>query len=355
MRALLALAHRWLGAVLGLGLMVLGLSGTLLLWKRWWVAVEMQPRAAAAEETLAILRAAERLGAGNVVLPSAEFGVAQARLADGGGAYIGHDGTVLARWQGVWERPETWLFDLHHHLLMGHEGEVLSGWLALAAVLFVLSGLVLWWPVRRTFRLRAWPARLSRPAIVWHHRDLGVVVALPILLSAVTGALMVLTPLADVVLRPLSSPEAMAAWDAPVATGNGVATDWPAVLAAAGARFPEGELRIIVWPKRAGEAVALRVRQPAEWHPNGRSQLAMTGDGRVLLARDAGLAPLAARASHALYPLHAARMPGSAMALPLRLALTLGGLGLALLGSLAVWSFWRGRMGGARMVQMQAG
>jgi uncharacterized iron-regulated membrane protein len=67
----------------------------------------------------------------------------------------------------------------------------------------------------------------------------------------------------------------------------------------------------------------------------------------VLDARDATAAPRAVRASNALYPLHAARMEGSAFALPLRIAMTLAGLGLTLLGSLAVVTFWRSRKLGA--------
>lgn len=52
-------------------------------------------------------------------------------------------------------------------------------------------------------------------------------------------------------------------------------------------------------------------------------------------------APLAIRAQKALYPLHSARMAGSPLALPLRVVMTLAGLGLALLGSLAMLTFWR--------------
>ena len=102
--------------------------------------------------------------------------------------------------------------------------------------------------------------------------------------------------------------------------------------------------RMIVWPKSPGEAAVIRMRRPQEWHPNGRTTLAMAGDGAVLMARDAPAAPLAVRTQNALYPLHAARMAGSALALPLRIVMTLAGLGLALLGSLAAVTFWRGRV-----------
>lgn len=344
MRRALGLAHRWLGGLVGLGLAVLGLSGAALLWKPWWVSVTQIPRAPSEAETLAIIAAAEPLGATYITLPSAEFGAAQAGLPGGGGAYLGHDGALLARWQSVWDRPETLLFDLHHHLLLGEAGELIGGWLGIAALLFAVTGLILWWPTRRTFQWRALPARMTRPAIIRHHRDIGVVLALPIMLAAVTGALMVLKPLADAVLAPLSPAAEVAAWQAePVKPPAAVAANWPALLTAARTRFPDAEPRLIIWPKTPGGAVTIRLRQPQEWHPNGRTTLTLAGDGAVLMARDAPAAPLAVRARNALYPLHAARLAGSAMALPLRIVMTLAGLGLALLGSLAVLSFWRAR------------
>ncbi|MFO6445876.1 PepSY-associated TM helix domain-containing protein [Erythrobacter sp. NE805] len=344
MRRALSLVHRWLGGLVGLGLAVLGLTGAALLWKPWWVGVPLAPHAPSDAETLAMIEAAGRLGARYVTLPSAEFGAGQAGLAaEGAGAYLAHDGTLLARWGSIWDRPETFLFDLHHHLLMGKTGELLSGWLGIAAVLFCVTGLVLWWPTRRTFRLRALPPRMTRPAVIRHHRDIGAVLALPILLAGLTGALMVLKPLGSAVVAPLSPAGEVAAWQAKPPTPAVAAStlDWAAILAAARARFPDAELRMIVWPKAPGEAVTIRMRRPTEWHPNGRTTLTLASDGTLLTARDATAAPLAIRAQNALYPLHSTRMAGSAMALPLRIVMTLAGLGLALLGSLAVVTFWR--------------
>jgi uncharacterized iron-regulated membrane protein len=358
LRPVLLLGHRWLGALIGLGLAVLGLSGTLLLWKPFWVGVAQEPRAANAAEMLAIAEAAEALGARHVTLPSADFGVAQVGLGDGAGAYLSHDGRLLARWESVWERPETLLFDLHHHLLMGREGEIISGWLGLAAVAFVVSGLILWWPVRGSFAWRALPARLSRPAIIRHHRDLGVVLALPLLLAATTGALMVLKPLSEAALGWLSSPAAVAAWEAKPGRveGDGAGgPDWPRVLSAAAARFPAATTRLLVWPRTVADPVQIRLRQPSEWHPNGRTTLWMAGTGQVLMARDAQAAPRALRAAYALYPLHSARMAESALALPLRIVLSLAGLGLVLLGSLTVLSFWRQRLGARTHPALGAG
>lgn len=345
MRSTLSLVHRWLGGLVGLGLAVLGLTGAALMWKPWWAAVAQEARVPTDAETLAIIAEAAKLGARNVTLPSPEFGVAQAGLGEGAGAYLAHDGTLLARWGNTWERPETFLFDLHHHLLMGETGELLTGWLGIAAAAFTVTGLILWWPTRRTFRLRALPPRMTRPAVVRHHRNIGVVLALPILLAGLTGAMMVLKPLGAAVFAPLSPSGEVAAWQAkPALPTNTVAPDWPKLLAAAHARFPDGETRMIVWPRAPGEPVTIRMRRPQEWHPNGRTTLNLAGDGTVLMARDAPAAPLAVRAQNALYPLHSARMADSGLALPLRIVMTLAGLGLAMLGSLAVVTFWRARI-----------
>jgi uncharacterized iron-regulated membrane protein len=344
MRTGLSLVHRWLGGLVGLGLAMIGLTGTLLLWKPYWVAVAQTQRAATAPEIRAITATAERLGASYLVLPSDEFGVAEAGLANEGGAYIAHDGEVLAQWMRAWDRPETLLFDLHTSLLMGHDGETIVGWLGLALMLFVITGSILWWRTRKTFGWRLVPARFTRPAIIRHHRDIGVVLALPLLLLATTGALMLLAPLAGAVLAPLSPAAEVAAWEAAPPKTSGTAPHWPGLLDTARARFPAAEPRLLIWPDGPGEPAQIRMRQPSEWLPNGRTTLWFGGDGQVLKVRDATVAPLAVRVESALYPLHSAQLTGSRAALPLRLVLTLAGLGLTLLGSLAVVTFWRQRL-----------
>jgi hypothetical protein len=50
----------------------------------------------------------------------------------------------------------------------------------------------------RTFKFRLWPRRLSRPAILMQHRDLGIVVAPLLLLSLYTGTMMIFRPVAVV-------------------------------------------------------------------------------------------------------------------------------------------------------------
>jgi len=105
------------------------------------------------------------------MVPSAEF---RALPAANAGAYADQAGNVVATWQSQWERPEIWLFDFHHHLFAGDTGETVAGIAGIAGLFFVLSGIILWWRTRKTFEFRLWPRRMSRPAIVRQHRDLGI-------------------------------------------------------------------------------------------------------------------------------------------------------------------------------------
>lgn len=83
------------------------------------------------------------------------------------------EGELVASWSSQWARPELWLFDLHHHLLIGEAGERIVGVAGLCGIAVVMTRAILWWRTRKTFEFWLWPKRLSRPAIVRQHRDYG--------------------------------------------------------------------------------------------------------------------------------------------------------------------------------------
>src|SRR3546814_5045984 len=103
------------------------------------------------------------------------FGLHQGRFAlcEGARFYADQSGRVVAGWACQWERPELWVFDFHHHLFAGDSGEWVTGIAGLCGLFFVVTGAILWWRTRKSFRLRLWPKRMSRPAIVTHHREIG--------------------------------------------------------------------------------------------------------------------------------------------------------------------------------------
>lgn len=331
--AWLSLIHRWAGGLIGLLLALLGLTGAILVWEGEWIGL---PHAgdALAENAAQIGRIAESAGPqlSRITFASDEIGLHQLVYSDGSGAYVSQSGAVVDRWQSQWERPELWLFDFHHHLFAGGTGETVTGIAGIAGLLFVITGLILWWRGRRTFRLRLWPKRFAPGPIVSHHRDLGLVTAPLLLLSLLTGSLMIFEPLRTALVGTEERPKVEASGLTSQSLGD--------ILIAAKTRFPDAALRRVVVPAKPTDPVVVRMRQPFEWTPNGRTQLSFWRDGRISI-EDAASANFSAAVGEKLYPLHSAKVGG----LLWKVAMSASGLALAMLGGLATWSFWVRRAG----------
>lgn len=325
--AVVSFIHRWAGGLIGLLLALLGLSGALLVWEGEWISL---PGASdpIVENVAVIARIAEEAGPqlSRITFASEEIGLHQLVFADGSGAYVRQSGAVVDRWQSQWERPELWLFDFHHHLFAGDVGEIVTGIAGIAGLLFVVTGLILWWRGRRRIRFSLWPKRFAPGPIVAHHRDLGIIAAPLLVISMLTGVLMLFGPMRSALLGTEQRPQLTAPGPSDPSLS--------AALWAAKARFPDGKLRRIVLPAQPGDAIVIRMRRPFEWTPNGRSQMRFEA-GRVVI-EDAASANRAAGLSEKLYPLHSAKVGGLAW----KVAMTASGLALAMLGALATWSFW---------------
>jgi uncharacterized iron-regulated membrane protein len=341
---LLSLLHRWVGAIAGVLLALLGLTGALLVWRDTLTFVPhaqdpvVHGGAAAARVLATLARSAQPID--RVTFAGDDFGLHYVVYADGSGAYLSQAGEVVTRWTSVWQRPELWLFDFHHHLLLREVGETVNGIAGLIGLFFVISGVVLWWRMRARFRPRLWPAKMTPGPIVHQHRDLGIVTAPLLLLSLLTGVVMALPAVGAFMLLPLGAdprprPPKIPAGHAAVAPAL-----LPGVLRSAEALFPGAEARRLQWPRRPGAPVTLRLRQTFEWTPNGRTFLHFDPVTMAVVgAADPARAGAHASAREKLYPLHAAKVGGLAW----KVAITLSGLALAMLGSLAVYGFWKTR------------
>ena len=325
-------------------LALLGLSGAILVHRDAWVGLPHVGEARIADAEL-LAAATARIMANpagrpqSILYASDGFSLARLSYAKGGGAYADQSGVIVTSWTSQWERPELWLFDFHHHLFAGDAGEWVIGIAGLCGLFFVITGAILWWRTRRSFQLRLWPRRMSRAAVVRHHRDLGIVAAPLLLLSLYTGTVMIFRPLSALVLGP-GTPAAVAEAlkpPAPIDVPLSEKIDWAAIIRTAHARFPEAEMRLLGLPRKGSGLITVRMRQPDEWLPNGRTMLWFAADdGRLVAARDARVLGRQVQGYNMLYPLHAAKVGG----LGYRLLMTLSGLVLVLLGSLAVWTFW---------------
>src|SRR3546814_15522223 len=93
----------------------------------------------------------------SIIFASEDFGLHHLRFDKEAGAYTDQTGRVVAQWESKWDRPELWLLDFHHYLWAGDTGAIVTGWLALIGLCFVVTGSVLWCRSRRSFKLRPWP------------------------------------------------------------------------------------------------------------------------------------------------------------------------------------------------------
>lgn len=337
--------HAWSGAVLALLLVVLGLSGTLLVFKNDYLRASFPEARAGIEpipDNLAVV--AERAGSDyggrliSAVFGTPDMGLTRLYLEGGDGAYLGPDGATVATWSGH-DRPEEWLFDLHHHLLAGDRGELIAGIAGLAAVLLTITGLVAIWPARRAIGARIWPRSGRRGDMLAAHRNLGLVAALPIVLLCLTGSAMVFSTEARALLTGFRSSPEPAAQDLPSwETASDI--DWHAGLTAAQARFPDATIRIARWPADDASPISLRLRQRAEWHPNGRTYVLVDpASAQTHVEADSEAHPVGLRIYNALYPLHSSHIGSGLPGRLYDLFSLLGGLALTALGLLGLWAF----------------
>lgn len=311
--------HRSLGVAVAAYVAVAALSGALLLWTDEYVAWR-HPGAAAAIWASDPRALAPLLGRIEAVYPGAVRAIGLPRAArpvfhlyrDNAPEQLLHPatGAVLGDWTSMDALP-AFLFDLHAHLLAGDPGHTLVGVLGLIALVSLGSGIVLWLPQRRRPLLRdLWPSTGRRSELLRAHAAQGLVLGVLLIVAVGSGVTMVFdAPVRSALDATLGAkgpqrPSAMAA----TVTGSARRVSWLRVLEQARATFPEAELRFVMPPRRPGEPVVLRLRQPEELHPNGRSYLVIDPlGGGVLEAIDARGRGLGPAVFDALYPLHAGR------------------------------------------------
>jgi uncharacterized iron-regulated membrane protein len=111
-----------------------------------------------------------------------------------------YDGRIVADGRD-YSWPMEWLFNVHEQLLAGPVGEVIVGIEGLALIFMAVTGIVYWWPGRRRLK-QGFRVKLDGSVdLRWRtlHRAVGAGVSVLLLLSAVTGVLMVWKdPLRDV-------------------------------------------------------------------------------------------------------------------------------------------------------------
>ncbi|HEU0307058.1 MAG TPA: PepSY-associated TM helix domain-containing protein [Lysobacter sp.] len=344
LRAMLSWLHLWIGLAMGVLFALLGLSGSvltfhseLLLAQHPQIAAQ-QPVANGAVLSHLMETWASR-GMTAIDVPRPSMPAWQGYFADDSRRYFATDTGELLLTRTTGNDWLLWLHELHTHFLAGETGEEVVGITGWIACFLLLSGLYLWWP-----RFGRWLSHLRPHAnppvrrwLTWH-RSAGAITLPLLFLVSLCGVGMVYHDGARALLTGLLG--GSAAPRPPRTASMARPLDWSRVLASARAGMPDAQLSRIAVPRDGNQAISIRARMPAEWHPNGRSLVFVAGTGDTLPGRyDATAQPAGTRATDAIYPLHIGAVGG----LPYRLAVAFAGLLPSFL-LVTGFLFWRRRL-----------
>lgn len=320
--------HLWIGVAGGILFMLLGLTGSALVYQ---------------DEILSLLYPQQmRITTGETAAPSRILAAAQSALPAGGGrvvilrypenparpiqAVIEHNGArrtllidpVSTALIGPLPGGEAFsvLLELHSRLMLQAFGRDVVGWSGIVLAISAITGIALWWPQPR---LRYWKQALTLKwrAATWYRRSFdlhkvgGAVIALPMLLLAISGAMITFRePLLPVMTALGGIPQARPAVRS-VVLDHAASLD--ALVGKALQQIPGARVVFISPPARPGGVTRIRLRQPDEIHQNGRSYVLLDAAGTVLDMQRVSELPVANLIFDQLpYPLHTGYMFGEA-------------------------------------------
>jgi len=319
--------HLWAGLVLGPLIGVVGLTGSVVVFRYelnrvttpGTAYVEPQGARLTLDELAAIVQAARpedtprNVGWGEVGPQNAWNFRAESPEGHRIHTFINqYTGEITGR-DDYHDKWLQWFYDLHAELLGGDTGMFLNGFVGVAAALLSVTGLVVWWPGTALWRFgflykrgTSWKRQnydLHKVVGFWSSVILGVVAlsgayfAFPTLYEdvaeAVTGTTAVIGP-----------PPARTRWkdrDVPLERYIEVAE-----RVHAGARAIS-----VAFPPQPGDPVTVRTKEPRDWHRVGLNYVYLEpADARLIRDTRFSEASLATRAILFMYPLHFGRFGG---------------------------------------------
>ena len=386
LRKALAWMHRWASLLAGALLVVLGLSGSLLVWQAeldaalnpgWFrplpacSAIEPAGLPTTATPVARVLQVLQQQAPGrqpNIVVAPHESGAAwqvwEKRDAHGlrrehfidmaCGQYLGARDRGLVRWDAQHLVPTV--YELHRYFWSGETGATVAGTGGLVLLGLGLTGLVLAWP-RQALRWAAWRRTLgiqwqAAPARRWYdvHRAVGFWLAPLLVLLSLTGAALVfgdttrawVGAVLPLQAQPRLQPrmQQSGATPAPADSSRTAGALSPDELVAlASAQFPQAQWSRLTLPTGRG-AAEVRLLQPGEPRADtGNTRVRISPGGEVLLRYDPQNAPAGNVLLNWLFPLHSAE----AFGLAARVLWSLFGLVPTLLLATGLWLWWRRR------------
>lgn len=309
--------HRWLGLVLGIWLVLIGLSGAVLLYKNpllRWQYPQLQGIEPVADISAwgALMDQLQQDPAFRYAkLPAEDALWLEAVTHTDSHYYYDHQGQLrLVR--AAHSDVLSWLYDFHLHLLAGKDGRQVMGYLGLAILVMLITGLVQWWPrqVRRQLWRLPWRKPDLRTLRQWHTSLASLFSPLQLLIL-LTALAVIFSAQVRPALNWLFNDPVVVKSDAQPMVQPLSQSDWTEVLVRARSYWPQMEFRLLSFRGDAEQAYRLRAKSPNEWHPNGRSTLLIDAVSyQILDSQNADELGRGQRLYNLMYPLHMAAVGG---------------------------------------------
>jgi uncharacterized iron-regulated membrane protein len=306
------LAHRYIGIFAGLVFVVLGLTGSINVF-RWEIDALINPELQIAQPNTAILPLGEIVAAAHRALPDCVGNWSLQLPASAASPALLRCNEPERPWfslRMVWVNPytaevvssrrfgeffSTWVYDLHWALLLGKNGHTAVGLLGLLLMFSLASGVYLWWPgwgkLAKGLAIKR-RASVERLMFDWH-KSAGLY-ALPVLFILAFSGTYLVFPAS---VKPLVHRIAPLTLDAGTLRSQPAAGAAPLsvdeALALAGRVFPDGEPKWINLPSGPQGVYQVLLRRPeaglVEWFNRSYGGSAVVLDqysGKVLALRD---------------------------------------------------------------------
>lgn len=274
--------HLWAGLTVGLYFVLIGLSGSLVVYKKeleramipHLVSVPVQPRQASFQQMYdAVREKYPTASITNVFLypegVSWSFRLAQNKERIQ--VYVDPYTAQILGEDRYADKFLQWVYDFHVNLLAGPTGKLLNGIGGFLMVLMSISGIVIWWPGIRHWRngLRyAWRAGWKRQNYDLH-KWVGLASAALLLLLGITGSYWTWPKEYEATLAWIT--QGPAKTTAPVVPPGPRETwqDLHVILDRALQTMPEGEPTLFRFAAKPGDTHSLKRLLPSDWRTQG--------------------------------------------------------------------------------------